>query len=60
LSGADIELPAVPGTAQEFLVARETIAGLENSQRVSLEAGLLEPKDALKGFEGLFAGEFLR
>ena len=40
--------------------ARVTIAGLENSQRVSLEAGLLEPKDALKSFEGLFTDEFLR
>ena len=40
--------------------ARVTVAGLENSQRVSLEAGLLEPKDALKSFEGLFTDEFLR
>ena len=34
--------------------------GLENSQRVSLEAGLLAEKDALKSFEGLFTDEFLR
>jgi sulfonate transport system substrate-binding protein len=40
--------------------ARVTIAGLENSQRVSLEAGLLAEKDALKSFEGLFTDEFLR
>ena len=40
--------------------ARVTVAGLENSQRVSLEAGLLEPKDALKSFDGLFTDEFLR
>jgi NitT/TauT family transport system substrate-binding protein len=39
---------------------RVTVAGLENSQRVSLEAGLLEPKDALKSFDGLFTDEFLR
>jgi ABC-type nitrate/sulfonate/bicarbonate transport system substrate-binding protein len=40
--------------------ARVTVAGLENSQRVSLEAGLLAEKDALKSFEGLFTDEFLR
>jgi hypothetical protein len=40
--------------------ARVTIVGLENSQKVSLEAGLLEPKDALKSFDGLFTDEFLR
>ena len=40
--------------------ARVTIAGLENSQRVSLEAGLLAEKDALKSFEGLYTDEFLR
>jgi NitT/TauT family transport system substrate-binding protein len=39
---------------------RVTIAGLENSQRVSIEAGLLDQKDALKSFEGLFTEEFLR
>ena len=39
---------------------RVTVAGLENSQKVSLEAGLLEPKDALKSFDGLFTDEFLR
>lgn len=40
--------------------ARVTIAGLENSQKVSLEAGLLDQKDALKSFDGLFTDEFLR
>ena len=40
--------------------ARVTIAGLENSQRVSLEAGLLAEKDALTSFEGLYTDEFLR
>jgi NitT/TauT family transport system substrate-binding protein len=39
---------------------RVTIGGLENSQRVSIEAGLLDPKDALKSFDGLFTDEFLR
>jgi ABC-type nitrate/sulfonate/bicarbonate transport system substrate-binding protein len=39
---------------------RVTVAGLENSQRVSIEAGLLDPKDALKSFEGLFTEEFLQ
>jgi NitT/TauT family transport system substrate-binding protein len=40
--------------------ARVTVEGLVNSQRVSLEAGLLEQKDALKSFDGLFTDEFLR
>ncbi len=39
---------------------RVTVLGLENSQRVSIEAGLLDRKDALKSFEGLFTDEFLR
>jgi ABC-type nitrate/sulfonate/bicarbonate transport system substrate-binding protein len=42
------------------LDTRVTILGLENSQRVSIEAGLLDPKDALKSFEGLFTEEFLQ
>jgi ABC-type nitrate/sulfonate/bicarbonate transport system substrate-binding protein len=36
------------------------LAGLDNSQKVSLEAKLLEPRDALKTFEGLYTDEFLR
>lgn len=39
--------------------ARTTIEGLENSQRVSIEAGLLDAKDALKSFEGLYTNEFV-
>ncbi len=39
---------------------RVTVPGLENSQKVSLEAKLLEPKDALKSFDGLYTDEFLR
>lgn len=35
-------------------------ASLDNSQKVSLEAKLLEPKDALQNFDGLFTDEFLR
>jgi hypothetical protein len=35
-------------------------AGLDNSQKVSLEAKLLEAKDTLTSFEGLFTDEFLR
>ena len=42
------------------LDARITIESLTNSQRVSLEAGLLDPKDALSSFDGLFTDEFLR
>jgi ABC-type nitrate/sulfonate/bicarbonate transport system substrate-binding protein len=36
-----------------------TIPGLEHSQQVSLEAKLLEPKDALAKFDGLSTGEFV-
>ncbi len=33
---------------------------LENSQKVNIEAKLLDPKDALKSFEGLYTDEFLQ
>ena len=39
---------------------RVTLPGLEHSQQVSLEAKLLEPKDALKNFDGLYTDEFVR
>jgi NitT/TauT family transport system substrate-binding protein len=39
---------------------RVSVAGLDNAQKVSLEAKLLDPKDALKGFDGLHSDEFLR
>jgi hypothetical protein len=58
--------PAVLAVAWEVaskahaLDARITTESLVNSQRVSLEAGLLDPKDALSSFEGLFTDEFLR
>jgi NitT/TauT family transport system substrate-binding protein len=39
---------------------RVTLPGLDHSQKVSLEAKLLEPKDALKSFEGLHTDEFVR
>jgi hypothetical protein len=39
---------------------RVTVRQLENSQKVSLDAKLLDPKDALKSYEGLFTDEFLR
>ena len=39
---------------------RVTVPGLEHSQKVSLEAKLLEPKDALKSFDGLYTDEFVR
>lgn len=38
---------------------RVSVAGLENSQKVSLEAKLLEEKDTLKSFDGLYTDEFL-
>jgi len=37
-----------------------TVAGLEHSQRVSLEAKLLADKDALKSFDGLYTDEFIK
>jgi hypothetical protein len=36
------------------------VAQLENSQKVSLGAKLLEAKDVVKSFDGLFTDEFLR
>jgi hypothetical protein len=39
---------------------RVKIPQLVNSQKVSLEAKLLEPKDALKSFDGLFTDEFVK
>jgi ABC-type nitrate/sulfonate/bicarbonate transport system substrate-binding protein len=37
-----------------------TLPGLDHSQKVSLEARLLQEKDALKSFDGLYTDEFLR
>lgn len=37
-----------------------TIPQLENSQKMSLDAKLLELKDALKSYDGLFTDEFVR
>jgi hypothetical protein len=39
---------------------RVTLPQLENSQKVSLAAKLLDPKDALKSYAGLFSDEFAR
>jgi NitT/TauT family transport system substrate-binding protein len=39
---------------------RIAVAGLDNSQKVSLEAKLLDPKDALTSFDGLHTDAFLR
>jgi NitT/TauT family transport system substrate-binding protein len=39
---------------------RVTVPALEHSQQVSLEAKLLEPKDALSKFDGLYTDEFVR
>jgi len=33
---------------------------LDNSQKVSLEAKLLDPGDSLKTFDGLYTDQFLR
>jgi NitT/TauT family transport system substrate-binding protein len=39
---------------------RVTVPGLEHSEKVSLEAKLLKPEDALKNFDGLHTDEFIR
>jgi NitT/TauT family transport system substrate-binding protein len=39
---------------------RVTVPGLENSQKVSLVAKLLEEKDALKSYDGLYTAEFVQ
>ena len=41
-------------------VVRVSVPGLDHSQKVSLEAKLLEPKDALANFDGLYTDEFVR
>jgi len=46
-----------PAHSSTSLVTRE---GLENSQRFSLDAGLLEPKDALADVTRTFTNEFLK
>ena len=38
---------------------RVSVAMLENSQKVSLAAKLLDPKDALTSYDGLFTDEFV-
>ena len=58
--------PAVLAAAWQIVSAahakdvRVTVPGLEHSQQVSLEAKLLEPKDALTKFDGLYTDEFVR
>lgn len=39
---------------------RVTVPQLENSQKVSLQAKLLEPKDELKSFDGLYTDQYLK
>jgi NitT/TauT family transport system substrate-binding protein len=39
---------------------RITLPGLQHSQQVSLEAKLLEPKDALTSFTGLYTDDFVQ
>src|SRR5499427_5609258 len=58
--------PAVLATAWQVVSKAHAndikvpVVGLDNSQKVSLEAKLLDPKDTLKTFEGLYTDEFLR
>jgi NitT/TauT family transport system substrate-binding protein len=42
--------------ARDIAVA---VAGLDHSQRVSIEAKLLDPKDTLASFDGLYSGDYL-
>jgi ABC-type nitrate/sulfonate/bicarbonate transport system substrate-binding protein len=39
---------------------RVTVAQLENSQKINLGAKLLDPKDVVKSYDGLFTDEFVR
>jgi ABC-type nitrate/sulfonate/bicarbonate transport system substrate-binding protein len=39
---------------------RVNVRQLENSQKVSLDAKLLDPKDALKSYDGLYTDEFVK
>jgi hypothetical protein len=39
---------------------RVTVQGLDHSQQVSLAAKLLDPKDTLKSFDGLYTDEFVK
>jgi len=39
---------------------RVTVPGLDHSQEVRLAAKLLDPKDTLKSFDGLYSNEFVR
>jgi len=58
--------PAVLATAWQVVSKAHAndikvpVVGLDNSQKVSIEAKLLDPKDALKTFDGLYTDEFLR
>lgn len=40
--------------------SKPTLKGLENSQKFSLDAGLLEPKDALKDIKPVFTDQFVK
>jgi ABC-type nitrate/sulfonate/bicarbonate transport system substrate-binding protein len=40
--------------------SKPTLKGLENSQKFSLDAGLLEAKDALKDIKPVFTDEFVK
>ena len=39
---------------------RVTPAQLDNSQKVSVQAKLLDPKDVVKSYEGIYTDEFVR
>jgi ABC-type nitrate/sulfonate/bicarbonate transport system substrate-binding protein len=39
---------------------RVTVQSLDHSQQVSLAAKLLDPKDTLKSFDGLYTDEFVK
>ena len=37
-----------------------SLKGLENAEKVSLEAKLLKPEDALKSYDGLYTDEYVK
>jgi DNA-binding protein YbaB len=39
---------------------RVPLKGLENAEKVSLEAKLLKPEDALKTYDGLYTAEYVQ
>jgi hypothetical protein len=59
----DVELLAAAWKVAQTAHAKDirvTTRQLENSQKVSLDGKLLDPKDALKSYDDLFTDEFVK